>query len=56
MKNFCMYEPPNASPIHCKPMQTPNKGVEGPRSWTVCNDIPESWGVPALSKEKGGKS
>jgi hypothetical protein len=35
--------------MHCKPMQTPNKGIEGPSSVTVCKDIPESWGVPAIS-------
>lgn len=32
--------------MHCKPMQTPNKGIEGPNSTTVCNEIPESWGAP----------
>jgi len=40
------HEPPKASPIHCKPIQTPNKGIEGPSSRTVCNDIPESLGAP----------
>ena len=34
--------PPNASPMHCKPMHTPNKGTIGPSSNMVCNDIPES--------------
>lgn len=33
--------------MHCKPMQTPNRGTVGPSSKTVCNDIPESWGAPA---------
>ena len=34
--------PPKASPMHCKPMHTPNKGTVGPSSKTVCKDIPES--------------
>lgn len=42
--------PPKASPMHCSPIQTPNKGTTGPSSKTVCNDIPESWGVPIQGK------
>ena len=42
--------PPKASPMHCNPMHTPNKGTVGPRSSTVCNDIPESCGVPKIFK------
>lgn len=42
VNNLLIYKPPNASPMHCKPMQTPNKGIEGPSSVTVCKDIPES--------------
>ena len=42
--------PPNASPMHCKPMHTPNKGTIGPSSNMVCNDIPESWGAPTKKK------
>lgn len=38
--------PPKASPMHCSPIQTPNRGTRGPSSKTVCNDIPESWGAP----------
>lgn len=34
--------PSNASPMHCKPMHTPNKGTIGPSYNMVCNDIPES--------------
>lgn len=49
VKKLCIDKPPNASPMHCKPMQTPNSGIEGPSSRTVCKDIPESWGVPVLS-------
>ena len=38
--------PPNASPMHCRPIQTPKIGMVGPNSRTVCNDIPESCGSP----------
>jgi len=34
--------PPKASPMHCKPMHTPNNGTVGPSSKTVCKDMPES--------------
>jgi len=44
--------PPKASPMHCNPMHTPNKGTVGPSSKTVCNDIPESWGVPIKGNAK----
>jgi hypothetical protein len=33
-------------------MHTPNKGTVGPSSKTVCNDIPESWGVPIKGNAK----
>lgn len=42
--------PPKASPMHCNPMHTPNKGISGPSSSTVCNDIPESCGAPVKRK------
>lgn len=47
-----LYEkiPPKASPMHCKPMHTPNNGTIGPSSKTVSNDIPESRGSPMSTK------
>ena len=42
VNNLFIYKPPNASPMHCKPKQTPNNGIEGPSFVTVCKDIPES--------------
>lgn len=42
--------PPNASPMHWWPMQTPKSGKSGPSSRTACRDIPESTGRPALAR------
>lgn len=38
--------------MHCNPMHTPNKGISGPSSRTVCNEIPESCGAPFKKKKK----
>lgn len=41
------HPPPNAWPMHCKPMQTPKRGTSGPSVFTTSSEIPESFGVPA---------
>jgi len=40
--------PPNASPMHWWPMQTPNSGKSGPSSLTACSEMPESVGLPVI--------
>ena len=44
--------PPKTCPIHWCPMQTPNTGILGPRRSTICREMPESSGRPALDAKE----